>query len=58
MLYLLMIIAGLIIIAAGFRITHSAGKPWDILGALSLPAGMIITLLGVLLSSVPNFFKD
>ncbi|MBE9503373.1 MAG: hypothetical protein IME96_04290 [Proteobacteria bacterium] len=53
----MMIIVGLIIIGGGFWVSYNTKKPWDIIGALCLPVGMIITLFGVLLNSVPNFFK-
>lgn len=54
--YLFMILAGLVIITSGFRLAFHTGSPWNIVGALTLPAGMIVTLLGVLLCVVPDFF--
>ena len=57
LIYIIMIVAGLILICWGFWATYNARRPWDMLGALSLPVALIITLMGVLLSAVPDFFK-
>lgn len=56
-LSIIMIIAGLPVIGWGFWASHNAKKPLDIIGALALPVGLIVSLLGVLLVCVPNFFK-
>lgn len=56
-LYIIMIITGIAVVGSGFWASCNAKKPWDIIGSLALPAGLIITLLGVLLTCVPNFFK-
>ena len=56
-LYVLMIIAGIPLVGWGFWASYNARKPWDIAGAILIPAGLIIALLGVLLTAVPDFFK-
>lgn len=56
-LYILMIIAGIPLMGWGFWASYNARKPWDIIGTLLLPVALVVTLLGVLLTCVPNFFK-
>ncbi len=56
-LYGLMILAGLVAIVIGFKEAYGDKKPWDIIGSITLPVGLIICLLGILLTCVPNFFK-
>lgn len=55
--HILMIAAGLGMIAAGFWGSFYAKKPWNYIASLSLPIGLVTSLLGVLLLCVPNFFK-
>ncbi|MDH3975996.1 MAG: hypothetical protein OEV42_17110 [Deltaproteobacteria bacterium] len=55
--YVLMIITGVIALAIGFWASYYAKKPWDIVGAVSLPFSLVFALLGILLVCVPNFFK-
>jgi len=55
--YAAMIVAGVAAIGFGFWASYYAKKPWDIVGAVSLPFSLIFALLGVLLTCVPNFFK-
>ncbi len=52
-----LIIAGLAMIAWGFWGADKMKSPWDIVAALFAPAGLIVSLLGVLLLCVPNFFR-
>jgi len=52
-----MIITGVIALAIGFWASYYAKKPWDIVGAVSLPFSLVFALLGILLVCVPNFFK-
>jgi hypothetical protein len=56
-LYLAMIAAGLVAIGWGLPAAHRLRRPWDILAALAVLAGVIIALLGTLLAAVPGFFK-
>lgn len=56
-IHIAMIVVGLAILVSGFWITFNAKKPWNTIGALSLPIGLITALMGVLLLCVPNFFK-
>jgi len=55
--YGLMILLGIPVMGWGFWASYNAKKPWDIIAAISLPAGLIITFMGILLTCVPNFFK-
>ncbi len=56
-LYLVMIAAGLVAIGWGLPAAHRLRRPWDILAALAVLAGLVIALLGTLLATVPGFFK-
>ncbi len=56
-LYTTMIIVGIPVIGLGFWASFNARRPWDIIGSLALPVGLVITLLGVLLTCVPDFFR-
>jgi len=52
-----MILLGIPLMGWSFWASYNAKKPWDIIAAISLPVGLVITLTGVLLTCVPNFFK-
>ncbi|MBI1922221.1 MAG: hypothetical protein HYS23_14195 [Geobacter sp.] len=52
-----MIIIGIVLAAWGLPASHSLKKPLDILAALAVLCGVVIALLGVLLLTVPDFFK-
>ena len=41
----------------GLPAAHRLKKPWDIAAALLVLAGVILALLGTLLTVVPGFFK-
>lgn len=56
-IHIAMILAGLTILVAGFWGTSNTKTSWNTIAALSLPIGIITTLMGVLLLCVPNFFK-
>lgn len=56
--YILMIAAGLAAMGFGFWALAGAKQPWDKVGPVLLPVGLVVALLGVLLAVVPNFFKS
>ncbi len=56
-LYPLMIVAGLVLVVWGLPAAHRLRRPYDILAALAVLAGVIVALLGTLLTAVPGFFK-
>lgn len=57
LLYIIMIILGITLMGWCFWASNRANKPLDLIGAILLPVALIITLLGVLLTCVPDFFK-
>lgn len=58
--YLILVIVGLLLIVAGFYGAFVYNKKAIISNLLSLlmPVGLIITILGILLTVLPNFFKE
>ncbi|HEY6837700.1 MAG TPA: hypothetical protein VI389_03070 [Geobacteraceae bacterium] len=56
-LYPLMIVAGLVLVVWGLPAAHRLRRPYDILAALAVLVGVIVALLGTLLTAVPGFFK-
>jgi hypothetical protein len=56
-IHLIMIGAGVGAIVWGFPAAHRLRPPLDIAGALAVLAGVILALLGTLLTTVPGFFK-
>lgn len=52
-----LIIGGLAAIAWGLPAMHRVRKPLDILAALSVLAGVISSIIGALIFTVPGFFK-
>ena len=56
-LHLAMIGAGLALVIWGLPAAHRLQKPWDAAAALAVLAGVIVALLGTLLTFVPGFFK-
>jgi hypothetical protein len=54
---LITILIGLLILFWGFWAAFEAKKPWNLVGAISAPVGLITALIGTLLLFVPNFFK-
>jgi hypothetical protein len=55
--HLAMIGIGVGAIVWGLPASHSLKKPWDVAAALLVPAGVIMALLGTLLTVVPGFFE-
>ena len=56
-LHLTMIGIGVGAVAWGLPAAHRLQKPWDVAAALLVLVGVIMALLGVLLTVVPGFFK-
>lgn len=56
-LHLTMIGIGVGAVVWGLPAAHRLKKPWDVTAALLVLAGVILALLGVLLTVVPGFFK-
>jgi hypothetical protein len=56
--YILMIAAGLAAIVFGFKAMGDAKPPLDKFAPALIPVGLVIALFGVLLATVPNFFKS
>ena len=57
LLHLLMIAAGIAAITWGLPACHRLRSPMDVLAALVVLAGVVLALLGVLLTAVPGFFQ-
>ncbi len=57
MLHLTMIIVGLGLVIWGLPAAHRLKKPLDAVAALAVLAGVIVAILGTLLTVVPDFFK-
>ncbi|GFE59535.1 hypothetical protein [Geobacter sp. AOG2] len=55
--YLALIIAGLAAIIWGLPAAHRLQKPYDIAAALAVLAGVAVTVLGILLTIIPSFFR-
>jgi hypothetical protein len=55
--YIPVIIAGLAITAWALPAAYRVRSPWSVLAALAALAGVITSLAGVLLLTVPNFFS-
>jgi hypothetical protein len=56
-LYLVLVIAGLAAVAWGLPAAHRLKKPYDIAAALAVLAGVIATMIGILLTIIPSFFR-
>ena len=56
--YILMIAAGLAAMVFGFKTMGNEKSPLAGFTPALLPVGLVITLLGILLATVPNFFKS
>jgi len=56
MKYIPLIIAGLAAIIWGLPAAHRLAKPLDICAGLAVLAGVLLLVLGVLLTSIPHFF--
>lgn len=55
--YLLLIIAGMASIIWGLPAAHRLKFPYDIGAALAVLAGVIATVIGILLTFIPAFFR-
>jgi hypothetical protein len=55
--YLVLVIAGLASVAWGLPAAHRLKKPYDIAAALAVLAGVIATMIGILLTIIPSFFR-
>lgn len=56
-LHAAMIITGIGLAGWGLPASHTLKKPLDALAALAVLCGVVLALLGVLLLTVPDFFK-
>jgi ABC-type transport system involved in cytochrome c biogenesis permease subunit len=54
--YIPLIVAGLAALCWGFPAAHRLRPPLDIAASLAVLVGVIVTVLGVLLVSIPHFF--
>jgi hypothetical protein len=52
-----LIVCGLLGIAWGLPAMHRIRKPFDILAAITVLAGVVSSLIGALIISVPGFFN-
>jgi hypothetical protein len=55
--HLTMICIGVGAVVWGLPAAHRLKKPWDVAAALLVLAGVIMALLGTLLTVVPGFFN-
>jgi hypothetical protein len=55
--HIAMIVAGLAVICWGLPAAHRLKSPLDVIAALVTLAGLLVALLGVLLTVVPGFFR-
>jgi len=55
--YIPLIIAGLAGIVWGLPAAHRLRRPLDIAAALAVLAGVLLAVMGVLLTIIPNFFR-
>ena len=55
--YVPLILAGLGAMAWGLPAAHRLRPPWDIVAALAVLAGVVSAVMGVLLVSIPDFFR-
>lgn len=51
-----MICMGLAAVAWGLPAAHRLTSPWDLVAALVVLVGVVVALLGTLLTAVPGFF--
>jgi hypothetical protein len=55
--HIAMIVAGLAVICWGLPAAHRLKSPLDVIAALVTLAGLLVALLGILLTVVPGFFR-
>jgi hypothetical protein len=56
--YLLLIAAGLALLGWGLPASFRLKNPWHLLAAIAAFAGVAICFLGIVLVTVPDFFKS
>lgn len=58
--YLILVIIGVSAIVAGFygAFIYKANKTASIVLSLLMPLGLVITIVGILLTVLPNFFQE
>ncbi|MFC1852142.1 hypothetical protein ACFL27_18260 [candidate division CSSED10-310 bacterium] len=56
-LKIMALVGGITTVFAGVWAGFEAKKPFNIIGAICAPLGLVIALLAVLLLCVPDFFK-
>ena len=52
-----LIIAGLAAIIWGLPAAHRLRQPLDIAAAMAVLIGLVTTIMGILLTIIPNFFR-
>lgn len=52
-----LIIVGVAALVWGLPAAHRLTSPWDIPAALVVLAGVVLTVMGILLLTVPHFFS-
>jgi hypothetical protein len=57
MKFIPLIIAGLAAIAWGLPAAHRLRRPFDTVAALAVLAGVVAAAMGVLLVTIPDFFR-
>lgn len=57
LVYIAMAVAGVALIAWGLPAAHRLKSPLDIAAALAVVVGVVLALLGTLLTALPDFFK-
>ncbi|MBT1072755.1 hypothetical protein [Pelotalea chapellei] len=58
LLYTPLIIAGLAAVVWGLPASHRLPRPMDTVAALVVLLGIIATVIGILLTAIPDFFKQ
>jgi len=58
--YLVLVVVGLLLIVAGFygAFVYKEKGAVSVILSLLMPVGLIITVLGILLTVLPNFFQE
>ncbi len=58
--YIVVVLLGIVLMAAGFygAFVYNKNKLIANVASIFMPVGLIITLLGILLMVLPNFFKE
>ena len=56
--YLLLVLAGLVLVIWGLTAAHSPEKPRKVMGSLAVIAGVLSMMAGALLVFLPRFFLE